>query len=41
MMRRSEIDHDAADREIEAAVLECGAHSLAAFADFEIGQADD
>jgi hypothetical protein len=36
-----EVDGDTADREIEATVLECGAHSLTAFADFEIGQADD
>jgi hypothetical protein len=32
---------DAANREIETAILECCAHPLAAFANFEIGQADD
>ena len=34
------IDGDTAHGEIEAAVLQRGAHALAAFADFEIGQAD-
>jgi hypothetical protein len=36
-----EIDGDATDGKVGAAVLERGAHALAAFADFEIGQADD
>jgi hypothetical protein len=30
-----------ANGEIETAILECGAHPLAAFTNFEIGQADD
>ena len=33
----SEVDRDAPDREVEVAVLQGGAHALAAFADFEIG----
>ncbi|SAL83148.1 hypothetical protein AWB68_06798 [Caballeronia choica] len=37
----SEVDGDAANRKFEAAVLKRGAHALAAFADFEVGQPDN
>src|ERR1700687_5504151 len=36
-----EVEGDAPHREVEAAVLQRGAHALAAFADFEIRQAHD